>query len=142
MCEAKLERGKLIAENLRKLLFNIDLRIVHAKGEIELAEQDFKINSKIGTNASRQKALRSKAVAKAYEAYVGTLEKVKNNIQFNIDKVLTGYTPKHKKIWVMYFLEQKPIEEICEELHYSKSNINVIIKKLKLDLDHHYHEKN
>lgn len=133
-----VERGQKIAENIRKILLNCDLRIVYAEGEIKLAHEDFKLHSKGSGKASTRKALRAKARCEAYKVYAKNVLKIKSEISLGLDAVLSRYTPKYKKIWQMYFIEQASIDEICSAVCYSRGNINVIIKKLKLDLDHYY----
>ena len=133
-----VERGQKIAENIRKILLNCDLRIVYAEGEIKLAHEDFKLHSKEGGKANARKALRAKARCEAYKVYTKNVFKIKSEISLGLDTVLSRYTPKYKKIWQMYFIEQASIDEICSAVCYSRGNINVIIKKLKLDLDHYY----
>ena len=133
-----VERGQKIAENIRKILLNCDLRIVYAEGEIKLAHEDFKLHSKECGKASARKALRAKARCEAYKVYIKNVQKIKSEISLGLDAVLSRYTPKYKKIWTMYFIEQASIDEICGAVCYSRGNINVIIKKLKMDLDHYY----
>lgn len=133
-----LERGQKIADNIRKILLNCDLRIVYATGELKLANEDFKLNAKLGGVGGERKALRAKARAETYKVYIKTINKVKGEISMGLDRVLARYTPKYKTIWIMYFIEQASIDDICNAVNYSRGNVNVIIKKLKLDLDHHY----
>lgn len=133
-----IERGQKIAENIRKILLNCDLRIVYAEGEQKLAHEDYKLHSKEGGQANVRKALRAKARGETYKVYIKNVNKIKSEISIGLDAVLSRYTPKYKKIWIMYFLEQASIDEICSAVCYSRGNINVIIKKLKMDLNHFY----
>lgn len=135
-CQA--DRGQKIAENIRKILLNCDLRLVYGEGELKLAQEDFKLHSKASGQASARKALRAKARCETYKVYIKNVSKIKGEISLGLDTVLSRYTPKYKKIWIMYFIEQASIDEICSAVCYSRGNINVIIKKLKLDLDHFY----
>lgn len=137
MCD-DVERGQKIADNIRKILLNCDLRLVHAQGELELANQEFKLYSKLGGQANARKALRAKAKRDTYKIYVENIGKIKSQVTVGLNKVLSRYTPKYQKIWVMYFMEQASIDEICTAVAYSRGNINVIIKKLKMDLNHHF----
>ena len=133
-----VKRGQKIAENIRKILLNCDLRVVYAEGELKLANEDFKLHSKLGGQANARKALRAKACCETYKVYIKNVSKIKGEISLGLDRVLSRYTPKYKTIWLMYFIEQASIDEICNEVNYSRGNINVIIKKLKLDLSHFY----
>ena len=133
-----VERGQKIADNIRKILLNCDLRIVYATSEVKLASEDFKLHSKLGGTSHQRKALRAKARCETYKIYIKNVEKIKGEISVALDAVLSRYTPKYKKIWIMYFIEQASIDDICNTVNYSRGNINVIIKRLKLDLNHHF----
>lgn len=132
------ERGQKIADNIRKILLNCDLRLVYADGELKLANEDFKLHSKVGGKAHTRKALLAKARGESYKVYIKNVNKIKGEITVGLDTVLDRYTPKYKKIWIMYFIEQSSIDDICSAVNYSRGNINVIIKKLKMDLCHFY----
>lgn len=133
-----LARGKRIADSIRKLLLNCDLRLVYADGEQKIAQEDFKLYSKLSGNTNRRKALYAKARVETYKVFIKKITEIKGDITLNLDAVLSRYTPKYKKIWVMYFIEQASIDEICNAVAYSRGNVNVIIKKLKQDLNHYY----
>lgn len=132
------EQGQRIAENIRKILLNCDLRLVYAEGELKLAHEDFKLHSKVGGQAHAKKAVRAKARCETYKVYIKNVSKIKGEISLGLETVLSRYTPKYKKIWIMYFIEQASIDDICSAVCYSRGNINVIIKKLKMDLNHFY----
>lgn len=137
MCD-DVERGQRIADSIRKVLFNCDLRLIHAQSELDLANQDFKLYSKLDGQANQRKALRAKAKRDTYKIYVENIGKIKNQVKLNLNNVLARYTPKYQKIWYMYFIEQATIDEICTAVSYSKGNVNIIIKKLKMELNHHF----
>ena len=138
MCREDVKKGQIIADNIRKVLLNVDLRLVYAESERKLALEDFKLNSKLGGQANTKKALRAKARSECFKVYISNINKVKGEITVGLDAVLSRYTPKYKRIWVMYFLEQASIDDICSEVCYSRENVNKIIQKLKLDLCHYY----
>ena len=132
------ERGQRIADNIRKILLNCDLRLVYAEGELKLAQEDFKLHSKVSGRAHARKALYAKARCDTYKVYMKNVSKIKGEISLGLDTVLSRYSPKYKQIWIMYFIEQASIDDICSAVCYSRGNINVIIKKLKMDLNHFY----
>lgn len=136
--DSGVERGQQIADNIRKILLNCDLRIVYAEGELKLANEERKLHSKLGGKSHTRKALLAKARCETYKVFIETVKKIKGEISLGLDTVLSRYTPKYKKIWIMYFIEQASIDEICSAVAYSRSNINVIISKLKNDLNHYY----
>ena len=101
MCDSA-ERGQSIADNIRKILLNCDLRLVHAQGEIELANQEYKLYSKLGGQANARKALRAKARRETYKIYVDNINKTKSQISAGLNKVLSRYTPKYQRIWIIF----------------------------------------
>ena len=143
MCDMAIEHGQQIADNIRKLLLNCDLRIVYAEGEIKLANEELKALSKLAdTRAGKRKAIRAKARAETYKIFSKNVNKIKGEITLALDTVLSRYTPKYKTIWWMYFIEQASIDDICSAVAYSRANVNVILKKLRLDLNHYYKGSN
>ena len=133
-----VKKGQQIAESIRKVLLNVDLRLVYAEGELRLAQEDFKIYSKLGGQSNTRRALKAKARSECFRVFLSNINKAKGEITMGLDAVLSRYTPKYKRIWVMYFLEQASIDEICTEVAYSRENVNKIVQRLKLDLCHHY----
>lgn len=138
MCREDAKKGQEIAENLRKILLNIDLRIVYAEGERKLAQEDYLLNAKMGDKKHTLVALQAKARSECYEQYIVNIKKVKSEITFSLDAVLSRYTPKHKTIWTMYFLEKRSIDDIASAVNYSRESVNKIVQKLKLDLFENY----
>lgn len=124
-----------IAEKLRKLLLNIDLKIVYAEGEMKVAEEDCRLNSKIDNSKNQQLAISAKARKECYRIYIANLVDTKQNIRLHLDKVLSKYLPTRKMIWEKYFLERKSIEKIANEVSYSVPNVKHIIKQLRADIE-------
>lgn len=133
--KGNVRNGQAIAEKIRLLLANIDLRIVYAGGEYELALADYTKYAKLSGVKNERKALRYKATAECYKAYLGSLNSVKQEINVALDAVLSRYTPKYKRIWTMYFIEQASIQEIATQAEYTTRYIDKIIQKFKLDLE-------
>lgn len=129
------ENGQKIAERFRKLLFNIDLKIAEAEGQIALAEEEFKLHQKIRKTDNQRIAMNAKMNKECYKVFVSNLKIIKEKILKDLDRVLSTYTSKYKKIWMMYFIGRRSIEEISNEVNYSRDNINRIIKKMKDDLN-------
>ncbi len=134
MCREDVKKGQEIANNIRKILLNVDLRLVYAEGERKLAQEDFKLHSKLGGKKHTHKALTAKARNECFRIYIENIKKIKGEVSFGLETVLSRYTPKYKRIWIMYFIEQASIDEISAEVNYSRENVNKIVQKLKLDL--------
>lgn len=136
---AKTKRGKIIADKIRKILYNADLRIVYANGEMKLALADYNLNAKLGDKKTyRRRALTAKARAECFNIYLKNVQRVKNETSVGVNEVLSRYNPRYQRIWVMYFLEKRTLEEICRETNYTLDGMNTIIKKLKLDMSDFY----
>lgn len=134
MCNAEVKKGHLIADNIRKTLLNVDLKLIDAESKHKIFYEDFKLHSKLGGSAHIKKALRAKAHSEVYRIYIENISKIKGEITFALDAVLSRYTPKYKRIWQMYFLEQASIEEIATATNYTRESVNKIVRKLKLDI--------
>jgi DNA-directed RNA polymerase specialized sigma subunit len=123
-----------IAEKIRKMLLNIDLKIVYAEGEKKVAIEDFRFNQKIDTSKNQQLAMQAKARKECYSIYINNLVETKRNINFQLDKILDKYLPERRKIWELYFLQNKSVKKIAEELNLEIKKVQEIIKKLNEDL--------
>lgn len=137
MGKDEIKRGQLIADNIRKILLNVDLRIVYAQGEIETAQADYELYSRLD---NQRKALTAKARIECYKVYIENILKVKNEVSFGLNEVLDRYTPKQKRIWIMYFIEKASIQEIATEANYVTRNVDKIIQQFKSDLNYYYKE--
>lgn len=127
--------GYDIAESIRKTLLRIDMSIVYAQSEIKLAHETFKAQSKSSSRYAKKKAMEAKMRERCFKTYASNLESLREDVYEGVDYVLSRYEPKvYKDVWRMFFLQGKRIDEICGELHYSRSVINRVIKTLKDDL--------
>ena len=131
----------LIGFKIRKLLLNIDLKIVYAEGARKVAIQDFNLNQKIQTTENQRKAMQAKIRRDCYAIYIQNLNDTKREIEVDLDKILSTYTPKHKEIWVMYFIKSMRLDDIARETNYTRENVCKIIHKLKDDLCEYYQEE-
>lgn len=122
------------AEKIRKILFNFDLELTASLGELSLAQ------AKIQRYASKKNKRELEFYTSAkidevkIETYIEQLTKGKNETYEALEKILETYTPKYKKIWLMYFIGNQTYEEISATTYYSYNNVKKIIKKLKKDL--------
>ena len=130
----KSTNGKTIAENIRKLLFSCQMRVIYAAGQIKIANEDYKLFSKSKQKKNLKKAILAKAKREAYKTYLKNIENIQQEINVALDVVLSRYSPKHKKIFELFFLSEKNIQEISTEVHYSERQVKNIIFKLKNDL--------
>ena len=128
------KQAKNVIQKLKKLLYNYDLALVYAKGEIKLREATMNLYSQDKRRYSQRKFLVAKVEKERFEDYISDLENSKREILDNLDIILSKYTPKYKQVFIMYFLENRSYDEIASETHYTFDGICDIIAKLKKDV--------
>lgn len=136
------ESGKSIAYKIRKMLLNCDLRLVYANGEKNIANEEYQCEIKLSGRRHTKRALKAKIRRDCYKIYIGNVQKIKQDILDGLNACLSKYSVKYKRIWLMYFLEQKSIDEISDEVGYSRDNVNKIIARLKDELAKDYKWEN
>lgn len=141
MGKEEINRGQLIADNIRKILLNIDLRLLYCKGEIDLAEADFQCQSRFDSPSAKRKAMTAKSRIEVFSIYAENLNRARNEITSGLEQVLNTYSPKQKQIWTMYFIEKATIQEISTKVNYVTRNVDKIVQQFKLDLANNYSEK-
>ena len=135
----EIKQATTIVDRIKKLLYNFDLAIVYAKGEIRLREA----NINLYANDTRRYAQRRFVVAKVdkerFENYITELENAKREITDNLEIILSKYTERYKRVFIMYFIENKSYDEIASETHYAIDGLKDIVAKLKKDLIQMYY---
>lgn len=127
-----------VGDRIRKTLFELDLRIVQAEGELQIAKEEYYVNQKINTQKNQRLALEAKMKRESYSTYVERLKNVKKGIENNLNRVLSTYIPRYKRIWVAYFIEKKSYDEIAVEVNYTRDNVKKVVSRLKEDLIKNY----
>ena len=120
-----------LSKSLRKLLYNLDLKIVEAKSVISQMEAE--LNASLNQNT--KSFLIAKLTREKYIAYLKELENVKEKTEKEISDIVNKYDRSHQEIWMEYFIKQKTFEEIASSTHYSVRHVKRIISKQKDDLE-------
>lgn len=120
-----------LSKSLRKLLYNLDLKIVEAKSVISQMEAE--LNACLNQNT--KSFLIAKLTREKYIAYLKELENVKEKTEKEISDIVNKYDRSHQEIWMEYFIKQKTFEEIASSTHYSVRQVKRIISKQKDDLE-------
>lgn len=120
-----------LSKSLRKLLYNLDLKIVEAKSVISQTEAE--LNASLNQNT--KSFLIAKLTREKYIAYLKELENVKEKTEKEISGIVNKYDRSHQEIWMEYFIKQKTLEEIASSTHYSVRQVKRIISKQKDDLE-------
>lgn len=134
MQEQKNNHPRNGAEKIRRILFNFDLELTASLGELSLAK------AKVQRYASKKNKREIEFYTSAcidevkLSVYIEQLTKGKNETYEALENILETYSPKYKKIWLMYFIGQQTYEEISSKSCYSYNNVKRVIKKLRKDL--------
>lgn len=123
-----------IVDRIKKLLYNYDLSIEYAKGQIKLRQATINLYSNDTRKYSQRKFLIAKIDKDRYENYIAELEDAKRSILDNLDILLSKYTERYKQVFIMYFLQNKTYDEICDATNYAPDGLKDIIARLKGDL--------
>lgn len=134
MANQEAKKGKLIAERIRKTLLQIDLKLVEADALMKINDHDYQLNKRINTQKNQQKALEAKAIRECYKVYIENLGSIKKQVLDNLERVLDKYNSKYKQIWILYFIEHRPLEYISSQVHYTEDNVKKVVARLKSDL--------
>jgi len=131
--EKESQEAKTVVERIRKLLFNYDLAITYANGEISLRNAEMNRYEGKGGNANR-KFVVAKIEKERLEIYIAEIENAKRELLENLEIITDKYIGKYKQVFYSYFIEGKSYQEIAEITNYSFEAIKVIIKRLKREL--------
>jgi len=133
------KQAKNVIAKIKQLLYNYDLAIVYANGEIKLRQATMKLYSQDKRKNSQRKFIVAKIDKERFEDYIEDLENAKREIMDNLDIILSKYTPKYKQVFIMFFIENRSYDEIANETHYSFDGVCDIIAKLKKDVINMYY---
>ena len=132
--EDSKQEAKNIVDKIKKLLFNYDMAIVYAKGEISFREADMELyKSNKGKYGAKKFAL-ARIDKERFEIYIEKINNAKNELLENLSLVLDKYNDKYKQVFMLFFIESKTYQEIADITHYSFEAVKVIIKRFKNDL--------
>lgn len=134
MAREENRNAKTAADSVRKVLFNFDLELVAANGELDLARAKIHRYADKKNKHEIERFTSARIDEEKLQVFVQQLIDGKNKTWKSMENLLSTYTPKYKTIWLMYFISQYSYEEIAEQTGYTIDGINFIIQKLKKDL--------
>lgn len=134
MSENVKSEAKTIIEKIKRILFNCDLTIAYAKGEINLRNSIMSLYEGDMRKKSQQKFIRAKIEKERFELFVDEVEHTKTEIKENLNLIFDKYQPKYRQVFLLFFLEDKSYQEIAEQTNYSFEMIKLVIRRLKNDL--------
>lgn len=130
----QIKNVKNPADNYRKTLFNYDLEIANviSQSKFFAAREEMYRDDKTtkGKNAYYQAVI----TLRKLQTFLNALKQAKNETWEDLDKIVSRYNSKYKKIWLLYFIEDYTIQEVAEAIPYDLRNLKRIIKSMKQDL--------
>lgn len=134
MAKKEIKEAKTAADSVRKVLFNFDLELVAANGELDLTKAKVQRYADKKNRQEIERYTTARIDEEKLKVFVQQLIDGKNKTWKSMENLLNTYTPKYKTIWLMYFISQYSYEEIAERTGYTIEGVNFIIRKLKKDL--------
>ena len=127
-------QAQTIVDKIKQLLYNYDLTLLYANGEIKIRQSTMDLYSGSKNKYRQKKFIEAKVDKERYEIFVEDLENARKEIKENLEIILSKYQSRYKEIFMLYFFEEKTYKEIAKITSYSIPMITKIIKRLKDDL--------
>ncbi len=127
------KKTQTVVDRIRVLLFNYDLAIQMAQTEIKKRTADIELYKGHGGKMGR-KLLVAKVEKERYEKYINELVILKNELIEGLEIILDKYSNSYKKVFMLYFIEKKSLEEIKKQTCYSLTAIKYIVNKFRNEL--------
>ena len=134
-----------IIVKIRQLLLNYDMTIAYVKGEIDLRESVIEIlqkeNEEGKSKPKQKKIISNRAEIEVYQIFLNDVLKKRENLIDSLNIIFKRF--KHtdivSKIFFDYFIKEKTINEIKEEMPYlTEEVIEQNIEKLKEQIIYFY----
>lgn len=132
MSEEATKCDTIIAQ-IKKLLYNYDLSITYAQGEIKFHECNMNLYANSRKTKEKAKFVSHKIDMQKYAIYIEELTKAKEGVLATLNSVLDKYNQLYKNVFYMKYFQNKQLEEIANETGYSVSGIKKIIDRMKND---------
>ena len=134
MCENEKKDAETIVKKIKRLLYNYDLAIVEAKGQLGLRQAAYDMYKNDNRKFAVRKFLSAKIDIDRLNIYIEKIQVAKNDLYDGLNLELDKYNPRYRQVFTMYFLDEKSYTEIAYETKYSRDAIKKIIQKLKKEL--------
>ncbi|MCI1244494.1 MAG: hypothetical protein LKG11_00840 [Bacilli bacterium] len=123
-----------IAAKLRQLLLQYGLEIVYAEGQVKFFDEQRRLQSSMNGRNHEKAAINAKVNREAYKTYACNLKSAKERVEVAIQTVTGVYDDVRKKIWFMYFIQQKPYAEIAADTLYNERTLKRVVASMKVDI--------
>lgn len=127
-------QAQTIVDKIKQLLYNYDLTLAYAKGEIAVRDATMKLYGNSTNHFKQKKFLDAKIEKEKLEIFVQDIENARSELLDNIEIILSKYEKRYANIFKLYFFEEKSYKDIAEKTAYSIPMVTKIIKRLKTDL--------
>ena len=123
-----------IISRIKRLLYNYDMALVEAKGQLDMREASMKRYKNDKRKSYVRKYLAAKIDCDRLNIYISEINQAKNDLYDNLNLVLDTYNEKYKNVFILYFIEGKSYEDIATITSYSREAIRTIIRRQKNDI--------
>lgn len=136
--ESSSETSKDDGENnpvahVRKALLNYDLEIIATRNEIDINNAKLE-RYKGASKRYSKKYFDAVVLDRKLQTYLEKLIEGKNHAYKRIQNILSIYYPRNAKIWLLYFISKKTLDDISYEMQIGVFQLKKIIAKMRLDL--------
>lgn len=128
---------KIVAK-LKSACLKIDLLIVYAKAMKDNAISRMQLYYGQTSKRKKKRFLVAKIDLERYNVYLEELIRQKSELLKNIELVFDKHNKRFKKIFVMYYIDNKSVVEIANELGYSNEAVSKIICEIDNELARAY----
>ena len=135
---ANTNDASTIGKRLGRLIQQYDLRIKYGQYKASLMEQEASKASAIG---NEQKAVRAKVSMNAWATYADNLATAKMELAKAIQTALVAYNTTERKIWWLYFIENKSTYDIEDETSINSRSVQRVIAAMKKDMELNFEQK-
>lgn len=133
--------NRVVGFSLRKVLMNIDIKLLYARETRDLAKEEMELNNARSGKVALRKSTQAKITFELYEHYIERLETIRASMYEGVEKILDTYGVKEKAVWKLYFLENESTEAISEKLGIELKKLNRVILTMQDDLEKYYYNK-
>lgn len=127
-----------IGRRIGRLLQQYQLRIAYAEHKSKLYEEE---REKASASGQGYKTLQATLSQKVWKTYMENLVTKKSQLEAAVREALVCYNEKERKIWWLYFIEQKSSYEIEEIMKLNSRAVQRIVASMKADMELKFEQK-
>ena len=106
--------------------------LFRSEGKAQLYDQE---RQRASATGNAHKSLQAQIAVRCWATYAKNLTTLKGELEAAIQNALAGYKDKQKRIWWLYFIEDKSVYEIEEAMHLNVRNVSRALASMKADME-------